>query len=441
MCIGSASVSFLFIRFLFPNGVLETIGQTETEMAELKVNSLRVRFESGSAEPADADIFAFMRDKMKLRPDELLSMYKDKMTMSVIIKFRTEEDMLKALGRLPGTMDFVIDKYRSCKVTLSAANSVVRYVRLFNLPPEIEDKEIWAVMSKYGNIQRMVRETYGAETGYPIWTSVRGLYVELKEGEEIPASVSIRNIRARVYYEGLVNKCYQCGSTEHIKVDCPKRRSVNERLRTDQTESYSGALKAVWSKTRNAAGPNQKDNGVDGKMTNLNALFGASTSSSSAKSRTSNDEAGQGDTPAKRSEGVNQRMKPNETRHNDTTVAETAEPVTHTMEADGVSHTEEAHGLCVSHTDTTTTDDGAHQHMETEGSPLKRARDNDRCKESVETDDSSLSDTSTVEKGKDAESTTVSGWQKVSTRARSKQLKLSQKERRSKSVASQREGK
>lgn len=408
-------------------------------MAELKVNSLRVRFERGSAEPTDADIFAFMRDKMKLRSDDLLSMYKDKPSLSVIIKFKKEEEMVKTLERLPGSMDFVIDKYRSSKVTLSAANSVVRYVRLFNLPPEIEDKEIWAVMSKYGNIQRMVRETYGAETGYPIWNSVRGLYVELKEGEEIPASVNVRNMRARVYYEGLVNKCYQCGSTEHIKVDCPQRRSVNERLRADRTDSYSGALKGVWSNVKATAGPNRHDKGTDGKMTNLNALFAASSSSTTVKGRASHEQTAECGAQPTQTDGEILLTDSSETTQPTVPVAPVEVIHTNAVETDGVSHTGETDGLSVPHTTTSTCDDaGDGDSMEKEGCSLKRVRDIVQNDGSVETDDSSLSDTSMAEKVKDAECATISGWQKVSTRARTKQMKLTQKERRSKSATSRR---
>lgn len=401
-------------------------------MAGLKVNSLRLRFERGSAEPADADIFAFMRDKMKLRSSDLLSMYKEKSTMSVIIKFKTEEDMVKSLERLPGTMDFVIDKYRSCKVTLSAANSVVRYVRLFNLPPEVEDKEIWTVMSRFGNIQRLVRETYGAETGYPIWNSVRGCYIELKEGEEIPATVNVRNMRARVYYEGLVNKCYQCGSTEHIKVDCPQRRTVNERLRSDKSDSYSGALKGLWNKPKTVLGPSDQDKGIERKMTNLNALVAASSVASK------NTESKEKDAEAC---GLEERDRELGHRTEKTEIANaaakvTTEQETHTdiMEADGVPHTTESSSIEVPHTSTAC--DDATQSMEAEGCSLKRGRDG--VQQSVETDDSSLSDTSNAEKAADVKSSTISGWQKVTTRSRNKQIKLSEREGRSKSVVSDR---
>lgn len=214
-------------------------------MAEssLKVNSLRLCFPSNSQEPMESEIFDFMRGKMRLKADNLLSMYKDRMDASVVIKFKTEEEFKATLSRLPTTMEFTYNKYQSAQVRLSPASAIVKYVRLFNLPPEVDDREIGAVLAKYGRVQRLVREKYGEETGFPIWTSVRGAYVELKEGTEIPATLYVRNLRTRIYYEGLANKCFLCGETNHIKVNCPKRKSDST-----QGTSYSNVVAGGSSK-------------------------------------------------------------------------------------------------------------------------------------------------------------------------------------------------
>lgn len=73
---------------------------------ELRANSLRIRFERGVPEPADSEIFKFMKSKMGLNSEKLLSMYKDKSETSIIVKFKEEEDMRNTLSDLPGTMVF-----------------------------------------------------------------------------------------------------------------------------------------------------------------------------------------------------------------------------------------------------------------------------------------------------------------------------------------------
>ena len=167
--------------------------------SDLKTNSVKIRFDGSGWEPTEPEIFDFMRGKLKLKADNLLSMYKDRLDAAVIIKFKNEEVFKATLARFPGNVEFAYNKYESTQVRLSPANAVVKYVRLFNLPPEVDDREIGAVLAKYGRVQRLIREKYGEETGFPIWTSVRGVYLELKDGAEIPASIHVRNIRARVF--------------------------------------------------------------------------------------------------------------------------------------------------------------------------------------------------------------------------------------------------
>ncbi|KAL1404365.1 hypothetical protein pipiens_018925 [Culex pipiens pipiens] len=74
--------------------------------SDLKTNSLKIRFAGNCREPTEPEIFDFMRGKMKLKADHLLSMYKDKLDASVIVKFKNEEEFKATLARLPGTMEF-----------------------------------------------------------------------------------------------------------------------------------------------------------------------------------------------------------------------------------------------------------------------------------------------------------------------------------------------
>ncbi|KAL1375678.1 hypothetical protein pipiens_004603 [Culex pipiens pipiens] len=53
--------------------------------SDLKTNSLKIRFAGNCREPTEPEIFDFMRGKMKLKADHLLSMYKDKLDASVIV--------------------------------------------------------------------------------------------------------------------------------------------------------------------------------------------------------------------------------------------------------------------------------------------------------------------------------------------------------------------
>ncbi|XP_055589326.1 uncharacterized protein LOC129741612 [Uranotaenia lowii] len=119
------------------------------------------------------------------------------------------------------------------------ASKLFRYIRIFNLPPETEDKEIAAAMSRYGKIHQFVRERYPAEYEYPVYSGIRGVHMELEK--EIPASLFIGHFRARIYYDGLKNRCFLCKAEGHLKVDCPKLISVRE----GETKNVAGSSKTV----------------------------------------------------------------------------------------------------------------------------------------------------------------------------------------------------
>lgn len=241
-------------------------------LEEARANSMRIYFGPGKKEPMESEIFDFMKNKMRLSSDSLMSMYKESRESCVYIKFKTDAQLKTSLRNLPSSMEFHYNKYESTTVTFSAASTQFKYVRIFNLPPEINDQEISQVMSKYGVIQRMVRERYGPETGYPIWSSVRGVHMEIKQ--EIPSTIHVRNFQARVFYDGLQNKCFLCGSRDHMKVNCPKRASVSQRLDQNTEPTYSAvtARPERWLGRPSARKAEEAKEG-QGQMTVLNNLF------------------------------------------------------------------------------------------------------------------------------------------------------------------------
>lgn len=184
--------------------------------------------------PNDMEVFGFFR-KLGFKPESLKAMYKEVKEYSVYAVFKTEGEMLAAMAKVKSSVAFDYVNGQSVMVTVTIAGCTVRYVRLFGLPPDIMDSEIETVLSRYGKIFRMVRERYGTDTGYPIWNGVRGVHMEVSR--DIPAMLHVLHFQARVYYDGLVNKCFTCGEVDHKKVDCPKRNSVNSRLDQEKNDT------------------------------------------------------------------------------------------------------------------------------------------------------------------------------------------------------------
>jgi hypothetical protein len=61
------------------------------------------------------------------------------------------------------------------------------------------------------------------------YNGVRGVDFEMKT--DIHHFINVRSVRAKVYYNGLKDKCFLCGSVEHQKRNC----STNKVVRTSVT--------------------------------------------------------------------------------------------------------------------------------------------------------------------------------------------------------------
>ena len=182
--------------------------------------------------------------------------------------------MEQAFSRLGPKTTFSYSDGTLANVTVGDAGGVSKYVRIFGLPPEVEDDRIEETLRKYGKVQQLYRERYPEETGFPIWNGVRGVFMEVMDA--IPAQVCIQGIKARIYYEGLSNKCFVCGSTDHVKANCKVRGKVQEK----PVGSSMKELSSFASVLANCSASSQSDKSVsggsmvqdDGKVTSKTAI-------------------------------------------------------------------------------------------------------------------------------------------------------------------------
>ena len=70
-----------------------------------------------------------------------------------------------------------------------------------------------------------------------MYSGVRGVHIEISK--ELPANLFIGHYKARLYYEGLKNKCFYCKGEGHLKATCPKLGSLKSQQNGGQ---YSHVL-------------------------------------------------------------------------------------------------------------------------------------------------------------------------------------------------------
>lgn len=189
-------------------------------MDRTRKNTLKIVLGISSKVPSHLDVLRFISNTVAIPSSKVHSIYKDENDQHFYVKFVDEATFNQFTEEVEEQYRFDYGDGSRTTAHLEIASSLFRYVRIFNLPPEIEDSQIAWVLGQYGKITQHVREKYPADYGYSVYSGVRGVHMEI--AKELPANVFIGHFKARLYYEGLKNKCFHCRSEGHIKANCPK---------------------------------------------------------------------------------------------------------------------------------------------------------------------------------------------------------------------------
>lgn len=174
--------------------------------------------------------------------DDMEAAYKMGDDRSLCIKYKTSNAMEEAL-RIMDTVKFKYANGKSVDVRISPAGINIRYVRIFDVPPEVSDDDVSSIFGKYGKVERVIREKFSSDLGLGhIFNGVRGLYIDIEK--TIPSMVDVLHWKAKVFYEELKNKCFLCHSEGHQKNTCPQRnRQAKRKVEEKTTTTYAGVVK------------------------------------------------------------------------------------------------------------------------------------------------------------------------------------------------------
>lgn len=186
----------------------------------VRKNTVKLVFGPNSKVPSHLEVLKFAIGKLKLSAADIHTIYKEETGGQFYVKLMDEPTFSAFIADSEEQYIFKYDDGSETSIQVDQASRIFRYVRIFNLPPEIEDREIQYVLGQYGTIRQHVRERFPTEVNVNIFTGVRGVHMEISK--EIPAHLYVGHFRARVYYDGLKNKCFYCKTEGHEKSNCPK---------------------------------------------------------------------------------------------------------------------------------------------------------------------------------------------------------------------------
>lgn len=193
-------------------------------MCEIFINTVEFRFSIDAPRPSWIEIAEFVK---QIHADvlDVETVYKLTENRSICIKYKSESAMLEALRKNSEPQHFKYASGNSVQVSMVVAGRNIEYVRVFDLPPEISDDDLLLAFQPYGKVERVDREKFPGNLGLDhVYNGVRGVHIEVEN--EIPSMISIRNRKAKVFYDGLKDKCFLCQSRGHRMNSCPKRKNT-----------------------------------------------------------------------------------------------------------------------------------------------------------------------------------------------------------------------
>jgi hypothetical protein len=116
----------------------------------------------------------------------------------------------------------------------------LRKIRIANLPPELPDRTLRDIMSKYGDVKDITEAQWSQKYRYSVSNGTR--IVELQLKQHIPSHMLIAGQRVLITYEGQPITCYGCNETGHQYGECPHRRTEPSLRQPPHTDPWAQIL-------------------------------------------------------------------------------------------------------------------------------------------------------------------------------------------------------
>jgi hypothetical protein len=164
-----------------------------------RLNTIKVEFCETCSAPTSQELVVFVL-MLELQLEEVHTLYFDTLDKCVYIKFHNANTKHEVLMKFQNVL-FHYNNGITTSVNLSTASSVrptVQYIRVFNLPPELDSSDIRDAFEEYGIVETVEREKIKQPFNFNILSGVIGIKLNVKK--VIPAVVYIKDYPATVCF-------------------------------------------------------------------------------------------------------------------------------------------------------------------------------------------------------------------------------------------------
>lgn len=198
--------------------------------------TIKVTFQAEHPRPRAHQIEEFIREDLRLKPQEVIGINFSITGSNVYIKMTSEAACADVVRQHAQGLKFKHSDGHIGEVTVDHAGFGLRTLRIFELPFEVPQDVVVEAFRPYGKVLGHLAEKWQTFTTYQVLNGVRQIKIELSK--HVPSYLMIGGVRAIVMYDGQPRTCAGCGQEGHVRSDCLRRR-----LLQIQTEDATPAAK------------------------------------------------------------------------------------------------------------------------------------------------------------------------------------------------------
>jgi hypothetical protein len=190
-------------------------------------NKLEFLFDMKSPRIAAYHIHEWIFEPLQLEENDLYVIQIDGPKRHVYINFKNTDKFQHILQESDAQYDYRHENGKNLKVQTELAGMGIRTVRIANFPPEVSDRAIVNIVSRYGEVKEVKEERWSKSYLYKIANGIR--LVTLNRRLHTSSYLIIANNKVLLSYEGQPMTCYGCSNTGHLYNECPARLNRAQR--------------------------------------------------------------------------------------------------------------------------------------------------------------------------------------------------------------------